>query len=47
VLFEELDEGLWCWMEVILDEVIERSEAWVVPGRVTLVTCMVSGGDVD
>ena len=36
VLLEVLDEGLWCWMEVILEEVIERSEAWVVPGRVTL-----------
>ena len=47
VLFEELNEGLWCWMEVIWDEAIERSEAWVVPGRVTLVMCMVSGGDVD
>jgi hypothetical protein len=32
-------------MEVILDEAIERSEAWVVPGRVTLEMCIVSGVD--
>ena len=41
-----LNEGLWCWMEVILEDAIERSEAWVVPGRVMLEMCMVSGEGV-
>ena len=45
VLLEGFDEGLWCWIEVILDEAIDRSEAWVVPGRVTLEMCIVSGVD--
>lgn len=46
-LVEGLDEGLWCWMEVILEEMIERSEAWVVPGSVMFEMCMVSGEGVD
>lgn len=46
-LLEGSDKGLWCWMEVTLEEAIERSEAWVVPGRVTLEMCMVSGEGVD
>jgi len=42
-----LDEGLWFWMEVILEEAIVRSEAWVVPGRVTLEMCIVCGEGAD
>ena len=47
VVLEGSDEGLWWWMEVILDEAIERSEAWVAPGMVTLEICMASGEGVD
>lgn len=46
VVLEGLGKGLWWWMEAILDKAIERSEAWVVPGRVTLETCIVSGEGV-
>lgn len=47
MLVDRLDEGLWWWMEAILEEVIEMSEAWVVLGRLTLEMCMVSGEGVD
>jgi hypothetical protein len=42
VVVPDLEEGSWGLMDVMVEEAMVRSEAWVVLGRVTLEMCLVS-----